>query len=201
MNSKASSWFTSFFFLLILLCKCSTLSVNKSDVLSLLALKDQIQGGLSSWNQSLLPGSAENLNGNQSTSLGVKGSIGYVPPEYGMGGATTTQGDVYSYGILLLELFTGRRPTDEMFAEGLDIHNFVGTALPDQVREIVDPILISEEEEEEEAMVTCIASILRIGIACSAQTPGERKDMEQVDTELHSIKEQYKAFLNRKYSL
>lgn len=153
----------------------------------------------------LLPGSAENLNGNQSTSLGVKGSIGYVPPEYGMGGATTTQGDVYSYGILLLELFTGRRPTDEMFAEGLDIHNFVRTALPDQVHEIVDPILISgereEEEEEEQAMLTCIASILRIGIVCSAQTPWERKDMEEVDTELHSIKEQYNAFLKKKYSL
>ncbi|KAL8157917.1 uncharacterized protein LOC141678179 [Apium graveolens] len=146
----------------------------------------------------LLPGSAENLNGNQSTSLGVKGSIGYVPPEYGMGGAATTQGDVYSYGILVLELFTGRRPTDEMFAEGWDIHNFVRTALPDQVHEIVDPLLISQEreEEEEQAMLTCIASILRIGIVCSAQTPGERKDMEEVDNELHSIKEQYKAFLD-----
>ncbi|KAL8157915.1 hypothetical protein AgCh_002573 [Apium graveolens] len=84
-----------------------------------------------------------------------------------------------------------------MFAEGWDIHNFVRMALPDQVHEIVDPLLISQEreEEEEQAMLTCIASILRIGIVCFAQTPGERKDMEEVDTELHSIKEQYKASL------
>ncbi|KAL4295414.1 hypothetical protein GQ457_12G031730 [Hibiscus cannabinus] len=75
---------------------------------------------------------------------GLRGTIGYAPPEYGMGSELSTKGDVYSYDILLLEMFTGRRPTDERFKEGLSRHNFVKEALPDRVVEIIDPILLQE---------------------------------------------------------
>ncbi|KAK1383815.1 hypothetical protein POM88_021550 [Heracleum sosnowskyi] len=85
---------------------------------------------------------------NQFSSLGIKGTIGYAAPEYGMGGEVTTQGDVYSYGILLLELFTGRRPTDNRFSDGLNLHNFVKAAVPDQVTVIVDQSALYSEEEE-----------------------------------------------------
>ncbi|GKB54832.1 kinase-like domain-containing protein [Tanacetum coccineum] len=51
----------------------------------------------------------------QNSSTGVKGTIGYAPPEYGMGSEMTSRGDVYSFGILLLELMTGKKPTDDMF--------------------------------------------------------------------------------------
>ena len=45
--------------------------------------------------------------------------------EYGVGSEVSTYGDVYSFGIILLEMLTGRRPTDEMFEDGQNIHNFV----------------------------------------------------------------------------
>ncbi|XP_027181696.1 putative receptor-like protein kinase At3g47110 [Coffea eugenioides] len=83
---------------------------------------------------------------HQSSSVAIRGTVGYVAPEYGMGGEVSTQGDVYSYGILLLELFTGKRPTDSMFTEDFSLHSYVKTALSHQVMEIVDPKISMEAE-------------------------------------------------------
>ncbi|THF98978.1 hypothetical protein TEA_022300 [Camellia sinensis var. sinensis] len=85
---------------------------------------------------------------NQSSSIGIRGSIGYVPPEYGLGSEMSTYGDVYSYRILLLEVITGKRPTDSMFEEGLNLSSFARMAFPDHVMEIVDPMLLDNDEEE-----------------------------------------------------
>ena len=61
-----------------------------------------------------------------------------------MGSEVSTNGDVYSFGILLLEMFTGKRPTDEMFKDRLNIHNFVRTTVPERVAKIVDPVILQE---------------------------------------------------------
>ncbi|XVF83935.1 hypothetical protein PTKIN_Ptkin16aG0534300 [Pterospermum kingtungense] len=86
----------------------------------------------------------QNDTSSQSSSLGFRGTIGYAPPEYGMGSSVTTYGDVYSYGILLLEMFTGKRPTDKMFKENLNLHNFVKSALPNQVAEIIGRTILQK---------------------------------------------------------
>ena len=69
--------------------------------------------------------------------------------EYGMGSEVSTS-DNYSFGILVLEMFTGKRPTDEMFKDGLSLHSFVKGALPWSVSEVADPILLEAKEEDEE---------------------------------------------------
>lgn len=99
--------------------------------------------------------------------------------EYGMGCEVSTNGDVYSYGILLLEMFTGKRPTDEFFKEGLSLHGYVKRALPLHVLEIADPSLLSETPEESsrrraEKVQECLTSVMQIGIACSTELPRER---------------------------
>ena len=65
-----------------------------------------------------------------------------------MGGEASIEADVYSYGILLLEMFLGKRPTDNMFKDGLNLHNFAKMALPEKLFQIVDPILLPREVHE-----------------------------------------------------
>ncbi|KHG17890.1 hypothetical protein F383_20833 [Gossypium arboreum] len=144
--------------------------------------------------------SADELNSPSkvSSSLGLRGTIGYAPPEYGMGSELSTKGDVYSYGILLLEMFTGKSPIDERFREGLSLHNFVKAALPERIVEITDPILVQERVRRgtpnvnnfrNDRYLQCLNSLFGIGLTCSAESPNERIDMSDVVTKLCSIKD------------
>ncbi|KDP46934.1 hypothetical protein JCGZ_08922 [Jatropha curcas] len=125
-----------------------------------------------------------------SSSTAIKGSIGYVAPDYGMGGRISIKGDVYSFGILLLEMFTGKRPTDDTFQDDLNLRIFVERSLSYRAMEIVDPRILSEEGREsiEEGI---IISILKIGVACSMEQPGERIEMQSAISELQKIKGNY----------
>eukprot|EP01018_Ginkgo_biloba_P027272 Gb_03531 [translate_table: standard] len=50
----------------------------------------------------------------------------------------SAKGDIYSYGILLLEMLTRRQPTDEMFSGGLNLQKRVSMAFPERMEEVVD---------------------------------------------------------------
>ncbi|KAI6691241.1 hypothetical protein NL676_028069 [Syzygium grande] len=131
---------------------------------------------------------------NRSSSVAVRGSIGYVPPEYGMGNMVSTQGDVYSYSILLLEMFTRRRPTEEAFKDHLNLHTFVKVALPHRATEIVDSAIFNgEDERDSERMRDCIVSVLMVGVDCSLESPRDRMGMAEVLKELHKIRARYGA--------
>ncbi|CAN1187567.1 Probable LRR receptor-like serine/threonine-protein kinase At3g47570 [Linum perenne] len=147
-----------------------------------------------------------------SSSIFIKGTVGYAPPEYGMGNKVSLQGDVYSYGILLLEMFTGRRPTEETFREGLNLHNIVERALLEQrTMEVVDPILHNElhgnmrirytnytsnnnseasssSEDTRSHLEDLLSSILEIGVTCSSDTPEDRVSMSEVLSRLTAIR-------------
>ncbi|KAJ8759168.1 hypothetical protein K2173_004175 [Erythroxylum novogranatense] len=129
---------------------------------------------------------------NQSSSIGIKGTIGYAPPEYGMGSEVTTYGDVYSYGITLLEMFTGKRPTDAMFKDGLNLHSFVQKALSVRVVEVIDPILLQDGDQSESGnsgTLECVTSIFEVGLACSAEFPRERINISSAVAELQGIRD------------
>ncbi|XP_058087492.1 probable LRR receptor-like serine/threonine-protein kinase At3g47570 [Magnolia sinica] len=144
---------------------------------------------------------AESCSQNQISTSGIKGSIGYIPPEHGMGGKVSTHGDVYSYGILLLEMITGKRPTDDMFKDNQSLHHFAKSAFPKQVMEIIDPRLLLEDAETIQdsenhnnltnRMHDCLVSLVNIGVSCSTETPKERMKMRDVVMEMHAIRDLY----------
>ncbi|KAB2614566.1 LRR receptor-like serine/threonine-protein kinase [Pyrus ussuriensis x Pyrus communis] len=147
-----------------------------------------------------LPKAAENSSGNQSSSLGIKGTIGYAPPEYGMGHEVWTQGDVYSFGILLLEIFTGKRPTDDMFHGTSDLYSFVKAALPEQVEEVLDPVLVQESNHPNAGkarnrilIIESLIFVLEIGVACSAELPRERLNIYDAVAHMCRIRNKLRA--------
>ncbi|CAL5424562.1 unnamed protein product [Camellia sinensis] len=93
----------------------------------------------------LLSISRRDITSGQFSSIGVKGTTGYVAIEYGLGEEVSTRGDTYSFRILLFKMLTGRRPTNELFKDDLNLHNFAKMALPRRVTGIVDEFLSSEE--------------------------------------------------------
>lgn len=101
----------------------------------------------------------------------------------------STKGDVYSFGVLLLEIITGSRPTDERFSDGTNLHGFVERAFPEKIHEIVDPVMLQHEVNATETMKTCITPLVRIGLCCSMISPRERPGMGQVCTEILKIKQ------------
>ncbi|KAG5533503.1 hypothetical protein RHGRI_027622 [Rhododendron griersonianum] len=126
--------------------------------------------------------------------------LNYLNAEYGIGGRTSTEGDVYSYGILLLEMLIGKRPTDDMFTIRQSLHEFCKVALPERVMDIVDPRMLLEEPTEVDndaqnervrraKIIECLVSLVRIGIACSAEPPGERMNIKDVIIGLMTTKE------------
>ncbi|PRQ34919.1 putative protein kinase RLK-Pelle-LRR-Xb-1 family [Rosa chinensis] len=107
----------------------------------------------------------------------LAGTPGYVPPEYYQSFRCTTKGDVYSYGVILLELLSGKRPIDPS-AFG-DDNNLVGWAkqLQREKRwnEILDTELMTQNSGEAE-----LYQYLKIAFECLDDRPFRRPTMIQV---------------------
>ncbi|KAK8462639.1 hypothetical protein SEVIR_1G239451v4 [Setaria viridis] len=92
-------------------------------------------------------------------------------------------------------MLTGKRPTDPMFTNGLNIVNFVERSLPDQIFDIVDAPVQGECETfaqkgtlVENRISRCLLTLLQLAIFCTFQSPRERANMREVASKLRSIK-------------
>ena len=111
-----------------------------------------------------------------------------------MGSKVSMEGDIYSFGIFLLEMFTGKRPTDSDFEDGMSLNQFVKTALPEKAMEIVDQGFIPREVEEESSdnaawkIYKCCVLVLKIGVMCSDESPRGRIKIDEALKQLCEAK-------------
>ncbi|XBH81392.1 hypothetical protein VPH35_106966 [Triticum aestivum] len=135
---------------------------------------------------------------NSKSTVGIRGTIGYVAPEYGEGGQVSSCGDVYSFGTVILELFTGMAPTHDMFRDGLTLQKHFENAFPGMLMQIVDPVLLSIEEananslqDANNTMEHAIFSVMKVALSCSKHAPTERMCIRDAAATIHRIRDGY----------
>lgn len=111
----------------------------------------------------------------------VAGTFGYLAPEYIQSGRATEKTDVYSFGVLVLEVLSGKRPTDAAFIEkGLNIVGWLNFLITEnRQREIVDPQCEGVQTESLDAM-------LSVATLCVSAVPEDRPTMHRVVQVLES---------------
>ncbi|KAF2578910.1 hypothetical protein F2Q68_00000826, partial [Brassica cretica] len=111
---------------------------------------------------------------NQLSSAGVRGSTGYAAPEYAMGGEISVHGDAYCFGILSFEMFSRKRPTDEMFGGDFTLPSSIRSALPEHVLDVADESILHNGLRIGFPAAECLTKVLEVGLRCSEESPANR---------------------------
>ncbi|XP_042490846.1 systemin receptor SR160-like [Macadamia integrifolia] len=106
----------------------------------------------------------------------LAGTPGYVPPEYYQSFRCSTKGDVYSYGVVLLELLTGKQPTDSADFGDNNLVGWVKQHAKLRISDVFDPELIKEDQSLEIELL----QHLKVASACLDDRPWRRPTMIQV---------------------
>lgn len=110
-------------------------------------------------------------------STDIAGTFGYIPPEYGQSWRSTTRGDVYSFGVILLELLTGKEPTGPNFKD-IEGGNLVGWVQQminkGQAAETLDSVTSDGSWKLQ------MLQMLQVASMCTYDDPVKRPNMLQV---------------------
>lgn len=122
-------------------------------------------------------------NDHTHVTASVGGTYGYIAPEYAQAGRATEKSDVYSYGVILLELLSRRKPTDSSFSA----HHINMAGWLRCLREKGQELEVVEKYLRETAPHQELAIALEIACRCVSLTPEERPPMDEVVQILESL--------------
>ncbi|KAG6548806.1 hypothetical protein Mapa_009567 [Marchantia paleacea] len=121
------------------------------------------------------------------TTSKLVGSHGYIAPECGYYLQLNEKVDVYSYGVVLLELLTGKHPLDPSFPEGMTIVTWVQTHISEarDFYELLDKQLLASDDSNE---VKEMLLVSQVAVLCTKNVPSERPTMRDVVMMLQHVR-------------
>ncbi|KAJ8769635.1 hypothetical protein K2173_005238 [Erythroxylum novogranatense] len=152
---------------------CNPHIIHRDMKLSNILLDDNLEARVSDFGMARLM-SAMDTHLSVST---LAGTPGYVPPEYCLSFRCSTKGDVYSYGVVLLELVTGKKPTDSSdFGDNNNLVGWVKLHAKLKITDVFDPALMKEDPNLEVELL----QHLKIACLCLHDQPCRRPTMLQI---------------------
>ncbi|OAY26929.1 LRR receptor-like serine/threonine-protein kinase ERECTA [Manihot esculenta] len=113
------------------------------------------------------------------TSTYIMGTIGYIDPEYARTSRLTEKSDVYSYGIVLLELLTGKKAVDNE----CNLHHLIlSKTANNAVMETVDPEITATCKD-----LGAVKKVFQLALLCTKRQPSDRPTMHEVTRVLGSL--------------
>ncbi|CAN4103413.1 unnamed protein product [Withania somnifera] len=103
----------------------------------------------------------------------VVGTYGYMSPEYALEGLFSIKSDVFSYGVVVLEIVSGKRNME--FFDDINLTGYVWKLwMKDRALDIMDQAIVNLHEEKE--VIKCI----NVALLCVQEDPGDRPTMSNV---------------------
>nr|XP_048319297.1 receptor-like protein kinase isoform X2 [Ziziphus jujuba var. spinosa] len=114
------------------------------------------------------------------SSTSVVGTLGYIAPENAFTTKRSQESDVYSYGVVLLELITRKKALDPLFREETDIVGWVRSIWSngEEIDKIVDPSILDEQPDSH--VMEQVVCVLQVALRCTEKEPRKRPTMREV---------------------